>query len=125
MKHIQVHDLTIAYDNFVLLKDISFSVKKGDIFFIMGGSGCGKSSLLRVLTGLTPIHQGTIEISLEKITPEKPTFSPELLKRFGVLYQSGALFSSMTLSENIALPLEKYTDYSPSMAPSQRSFIAK
>ncbi len=111
---IQVENLTIAYDNFVLLQDISFSVKQGDIFIIMGGSGCGKSSLLRVMTGLTPAT-GKILIDGTDILSAPTNIKMNLMRRCGILYQSGALFSSMTLAENIALPLQQYTDYSPKM----------
>ena len=112
---IQVQDLTIAYGDFVLLKDISFSVNKGDIFIIMGGSGCGKSSLLRVLTGLTPAAGGKIDINGVDFVRATPDQRSRLMQKCGILYQSGALFSSMTLAENIALPLQQYTTYSPQL----------
>lgn len=109
---IQAKDLTIAYGDFVLLDKISFEVNKGDIFIIMGGSGCGKSSLLRVLTGLTPLAGGQIIIDGINFTKASPLQRNEIMQRCGILYQSGALFSSMTLAENIALPLQQYTGYS-------------
>ena len=112
---IDVKNLTIAYDDFVLMQDISFSVKTGDVFVIMGGSGCGKSSLLRVLTNLTPITKGRVEIGGVDLSRAPVSEKEKLMRRCGILYQSGALFSSMTLSENIALPLQQYTDYSPKM----------
>lgn len=107
-----VKDLTVAYGSYVLLKDISFEVNKGDIFIIMGGSGCGKSSLLRVMTGLMPPAQGKILIDGIDFTRSSDTERNLLMQRCGILYQSGALFSSMTLAENIALPLQQYTNYS-------------
>ena len=112
---IDVKNLTIAYDDFVLMRDISFSVKSGDIFVIMGGSGCSKSSLLRVLTNLTPITKGRVEIGGVDLSRTSEAEKERLMRRCGILYQSGALFSSMTLAENIALPLRQYTDYSPKM----------
>lgn len=109
---IEVKNLTIAYGSFVLLKDISFTINKGDIFIIMGGSGCGKSSLLRVLTGLTPVSKGEIIIDGTNILKTTQQKRDEMMRRCGILYQSGALFSSMTLAENVALPLQQYTNYS-------------
>lgn len=110
-----VKDLTIAYGDFVLLKDISFTVNKHDIFIIMGGSGGGKSSMLRVLTGLVPAAKGRIMIDGIDFTSASEADRNKIMRRSGILYQSGALFSSMTLAENIALPLQQYTDYSEKM----------
>lgn len=109
---IKVENLTIAYGDFVLLDKISFEVKKGDVFIIMGGSGCGKSSLLRVLTGLTPVRRGKVFIDGQNFIRADEQKKNEIMQKCGILYQSGALFSSMTLAENIALPLQQYTDYS-------------
>ena len=110
-----VKDLTISYGDFVLLKDISFTVNKHDIFIIMGGSGGGKSSMLRVLTGLVPAAKGRIMIDGIDFTSASEADRNKIMRRSGILYQSGALFSSMTLAENIALPLQQYTDYSEKM----------
>ncbi len=112
---IEVKNLTIAYGDFVLLKDLNFSINKGDIFIIMGGSGCGKSSLLRVLTGLVPIAKGEVIVDGVDFAKAKQTKRDQIMQRCGILYQSGALFSSMTLAENIAMPLQQYTDYSPKL----------
>lgn len=109
---IKVENLTIAYGDFVLMKNISFEVNKGDIFIIMGGSGGGKSSLLRVLTGLVPPATGDIWIDGIDFAKAPRAERDEIMRRCGILYQSGALFSSMTLAENVALPLQQYTDYS-------------
>lgn len=109
---IKVENLTIAYGDFVLMKDISFEVNKGDVFIIMGGSGGGKSSLLRVLTGLVPPATGDIWIDGIDFAKATAVERDEIMQRCGILYQSGALFSSMTLAENIALPLQQYTNYS-------------
>lgn len=110
---IQAEKLSVGYDSLLLLKDIDFEINKGDIFIIMGGSGCGKSSLLRVLTGLVPAKSGHVWINGKNFTNASQNDKIAIMKQCGILYQSGALFSSMTLAENIALPLEQYTDYTP------------
>ncbi len=110
---IQAEKLSVGYDSLLLLKDIDFKINKGDIFIIMGGSGCGKSSLLRVLTGLVPAKSGHVWINGKNFTNASQNDKIAIMKQCGILYQSGALFSSMTLAENIALPLEQYTDYTP------------
>jgi len=107
--HITVQDLTMAFGSFVVQSDLTFTINKGDIFIIMGGSGCGKSTLLRHMIGLQrPAHGQVIykDISFWDAEPED---QDRLKKRIGILYQSGALWSSMTLEENVALPLEEYT----------------
>ena len=107
--HIIVQDLTMAFGSFVVQSDLTFTINKGDIFIIMGGSGCGKSTLLRHMIGLQrPAHGQVIykDISFWDAEPED---QDRLKKRIGILYQSGALWSSMTLEENVALPLEEYT----------------
>ena len=109
---IAVKNLTIGYGDFVLLTDLNFNINRGDVFIIMGGSGCGKSSMLRVLTGLVAPQKGTVVIDGTDFTKAAPAVRDEIMRRSGILYQSGALFSSMTLAENIALPLEQYTGYS-------------
>ena len=112
-KVIEAKNLTIGYGNFDLLKDADYTVNRGDIFIIMGGSGCGKSSMLRVLTGLLPPKKGTVIINGVDIVNGAEDKIQGIKEKSGILYQSGALFSSMTLAENIALPLEQYSDYSP------------
>ena len=112
---IAVSDLTIAYGDFVLLKNVSFEVNKGDVFIIMGASGGGKSSLLRVLTGLVPAARGKIVIGGVNFTDANDLQRQQIMQKCGILYQSGALFSSMTLAENIAMPLKQYTNYSDKM----------
>jgi phospholipid/cholesterol/gamma-HCH transport system ATP-binding protein len=108
--HITVRDLTMAYGDFVLMRDLSFEVQQGEIFIIMGGSGCGKSTLLRHLIGLKEPAVGEIFYGAENFTRAGQSRRVEMLRRFGVLYQSGALWSSMTLAENVGLPLHEYTD---------------
>ncbi|HTY54290.1 MAG TPA: ATP-binding cassette domain-containing protein [Candidatus Binataceae bacterium] len=108
--HIEVRDLTMAYGSFVLMHDLNFTVRRSEIFVIMGGSGSGKSTLLRHLIGLKEPAVGEIFYSGVNFTRADPEERELLVKRFGVLYQSGALFSSMTLAENIVLPLTEFTD---------------
>jgi phospholipid/cholesterol/gamma-HCH transport system ATP-binding protein len=112
--HIVVEDMTMAFGSFVLQRDLSFTVKRGDIFIIMGGSGCGKSTLMRHMVGLLSPAKGRIlyeGVSFWEVTDEE---REEIKRGFGVLYQSGALWSSMTLAENIAIPLQTYTDLTSS-----------
>ncbi len=110
---IQADHLSIGYENKVIMQDLSFSIPKGDIFIIMGGSGCGKSTLLRTLTGLIPALEGRIVIGNTDFIKATPKEKLEIRKHSGILYQGGALFSSMTLAENVALPLQQYTAYAP------------
>ncbi|MGH7988447.1 MAG: ABC transporter ATP-binding protein [Candidatus Binataceae bacterium] len=111
--HIIVRDLTMAYGSFVLMRDLNFVVRRGDIFIIMGGSGCGKSTLLRYLIGLKEADTGEIFYETVNFTKAEPEVRQRLLRRFGVLYQGGGLWSSMTLAENIGLPLGEFTDLTP------------
>jgi phospholipid/cholesterol/gamma-HCH transport system ATP-binding protein len=111
--HIIIHDLTMAYGSFVLMRNINCTVRHGDIFIIMGGSGCGKSTLLRHLIGLKKPATGEIIYDDLNFTRADPLARERLLRRFGILYQSGALWSSMTLAENVGLPLGEFTDLSP------------
>jgi phospholipid/cholesterol/gamma-HCH transport system ATP-binding protein len=108
--HITVQDLTMAYGSFVVQQDLTFTVNRGDIFIIMGGSGCGKSTLLRHMIGLKQPAKGTVNYGGVSFWDAEPEVRDRIMRQFGVLYQSGALFSSMTLAENIALPLQEYTD---------------
>jgi phospholipid/cholesterol/gamma-HCH transport system ATP-binding protein len=111
--HIIVRNLTMAYGSFVLMRDLNFVVRRGDIFIIMGGSGCGKSTLLRHLIGLKEPATGEIIYGDVNFTRAEPARRELMLRRFGILYQSGALWSSMTLAENIGLPLGEFTDLTP------------
>lgn len=109
---ITVRDLTMAYGSFVIQRDLTFTVRRGDIFIIMGGSGCGKSTLLRHLIGLMPPAQGDVFIGGENFWAAPPEDQERIKRRFGVLFQSGGLWSSMTLAENVGLPLQQYTNLS-------------
>ncbi len=111
---IQVRDLVMAYGERVIQREISFDVNAGDIFVIMGGSGCGKSSLLKHLLGLLEPAEGSITYGDTNFTTADPVTRQLLRRRWGITYQSGGLISAMTLAENVALPLEQYSDYSAS-----------
>lgn len=108
--HILVDKLTMGYGDLVLMQDLTFTVNRGDVFAIMGGSGCGKSTLMRILLGLKAPNTGTISYGDTDFWALSETQRGHWMKRFGVLYQSGALWSSMTLGENVGLPLELHTD---------------
>lgn len=105
-------NLTIGYGEKIIIKNASFEVKNNDIFIIMGGSGCGKSTMLKVLTGLMPPLKGEFFINDTNYLQASDKARLEIMKKIGILYQSGGLFSSMTLAENVALPLQKYSSYS-------------
>lgn len=110
---IVVRDLEMGYNDHVLMRDLNFTVNKGDIFIIMGGSGCGKSTLLKILVGLKPPTRGKVLYGDESFWEIDRIYQEKIMRRFGILYQSGALWSSMTLEENIALPLQLYTELNP------------
>jgi len=110
---ITVRNLTLAYGSFVLMRDLNFTVKRGDVFIIMGGSGCGKSTLLRNMIGLIEPAAGEVFYEKANFTRADAEARRSFFRRFGVLYQSGGLWSSLTLAENVALPLEEYTDLRP------------
>ena len=107
---IEVRDLTLAYGERVVLRDVTFDVGRGQVFIIMGASGCGKSTLLKHMIGLLEPATGDVLYEGASFTRADPERRTALLRRFGVLYQRGALWSSMTLAENVALALEEFTD---------------
>lgn len=109
---ITVSGLTMAYGDFVVMRDLDFTINTGDIFIIMGGSGCGKSTLLKHMIGLKSPAQGKILYNGVSLWDSEQKQKEEMMRGFGVLYQSGALWSSMTLAENISLPLQQYTQLS-------------
>lgn len=108
-EHIVVSDLTISYGSFVLMHDLNFTIRKGDVFVIMGGSGCGKSTLLKVLVGLKAPSKGKVMFNGVDFWNAGPSARNAVMRHSGILFQSGALWSSMTLAENIGLPLGQYT----------------
>jgi phospholipid/cholesterol/gamma-HCH transport system ATP-binding protein len=108
---IEIRDLTMAYGSFVVMRDINVKIKRGDIFIIMGGSGCGKSTLLRHMIGLKQPAQGDVYYDGVAFWRSDDDARTERLRSFGVAFQSGALWSSMTLAENIELVLGEYTAY--------------
>ena len=108
--HVTVRGLMLAYGDRVVLRDLNFTIERGKVFVLMGGSGCGKSTVLRHLVGLAEPAAGDILYGDESFTAAAPPARERILRRVGVLYQSGALWSSMTLAENVGLPLEEYTE---------------
>ena len=109
---IEVQNLTCGYGETVVLQNVSFAVRPREVLFVIGRSGCGKSTLLRCLIGLLKPFQGKV-LYFEKDFTAADTNQPrEILKSFGVIYQSNALWSSMTLAENVSLPLEEHTSLS-------------
>ena len=110
--HIEVSALDMTYGDFVIQRDLSFVINRKDIFIIMGGSGCGKSTLLKHLVGLKAPARGAVIFSGQNLWEANPEEQEQLMRRFGILYQSGALWSSMTLAENVALPLGEFTTLS-------------
>ena len=111
--HITVKDLTMAYGSFVVQRDLTFTINRGDIFIIMGGSGCGKSTLMRHMVGLKAPAKGGVFYDGVSFWDTDPDSRDRFMRKIGISYQSGALWSSMTLAENIALPLQQYTALSP------------
>lgn len=108
--HLVVRNLTMAYGDRIILKDLNFTIARGEIFIVMGGSGCGKSTLLRHLIGLLRPAEGQVLYGGVDFWGTDVQTRMQILRRIGILYQSGALWSSMTLAENVSLPLQEYTD---------------
>ncbi|MEE9204172.1 MAG: ATP-binding cassette domain-containing protein [Nitrospirales bacterium] len=106
---ITVQNVTMAYGDFLIQRDLNFAVKAGEIFIIMGGSGCGKSTVLKALTGLKAPSRGNVLYDGQNFWRDDPEERDRMMRRFGILYQAGALWSSMTLAENVGLPLGEYT----------------
>jgi phospholipid/cholesterol/gamma-HCH transport system ATP-binding protein len=111
--HIVVKDLTMAYGSFVVMQDLNFTINRGDVFIIMGGSGCGKSTMMTILIGLKSPAKGQVFYDDVDFWMSDEETRNGIIRRAGVMYQSGALWSSMTLEENLALPLETYTGLRP------------
>ncbi|MCP4745098.1 MAG: ATP-binding cassette domain-containing protein [Desulfobacteraceae bacterium] len=110
---IDIKNLQARYGDTVVLKDINFEVMHGEILAIIGGSGCGKTTLLRHMVGLVEPSKGSIVIDGDEITSGDEATFQRALQKIGILFQAGALFGSMTLAENVALPILQYTDLSP------------
>jgi phospholipid/cholesterol/gamma-HCH transport system ATP-binding protein len=111
--HIDVKDLTMAFGDYVVMRDLTFSVRRGDIFFIMGGSGGGKSTLFRHMIGLNEPAKGSVWYGDVNFTAAPEEHRDELRSHFGITFQGSALWSAMTLAENVSLPLGQFTDLSP------------
>ncbi|MGD9345987.1 MAG: ATP-binding cassette domain-containing protein [Candidatus Aminicenantes bacterium] len=109
--HIKVRNLTMAYGSFIIQRDLNFFINRGEVFVIMGGSGCGKSTLMRHMIGLLRPMSGEILYDGQDFWKLDRDKREQMLRRMGVLYQSGALWSSMTLAENVGLALEEYSDF--------------
>jgi phospholipid/cholesterol/gamma-HCH transport system ATP-binding protein len=120
--HIVVRDLKMAYGSYVIQQNISFNVTRGEIFIIMGGSGCGKSTLMKSLIGLKEPAAGSVLIDGIDLWEGEPAEREQVMRTEGVLFQSGALWSSMTIGENVAMMLEHYTHLSRSDIDDMVSF---
>ena len=107
--HIVVDDVTVAYGDFIVQQNLNFTVRRGEIFIIMGGSGCGKSSLMKLMIGLKDPARGDIYYDGKPFWSSDEADRERMKRKFGTLFQSGALWSSMTLAENIGLALKQYT----------------
>lgn len=118
---ISVRNLTCGYGDAVILKDISFDVMKGEIFIILGGSGCGKSTLLKNMIGLYEPLEGSISFDGLDFSSAQGAERDAIIRKFGVMYQMGALFGSLDLLQNVMLPLEEFTD----LPEEARRIIAK
>jgi phospholipid/cholesterol/gamma-HCH transport system ATP-binding protein len=110
---IEIRDLTMAYGSRIVMRDITARIRQGDVFIVMGGSGSGKSTLLKTMIGLKPPTKGDVLYNDRSFWNSDETEQQLILRRFGVLFQNGALWSSMTLAENVALPLAEHTDLGP------------
>ena len=107
---IRVQDLAMRFDGRTIFEHVNFEVRRGEVFVILGGSGCGKSTLLKAMIGLYEPAEGCVSLLDEELTALTGAARRALLRRIGVMWQSGALFGSATLAENIEVPLEEHTD---------------
>ncbi|TVQ93316.1 MAG: ATP-binding cassette domain-containing protein [Chromatiaceae bacterium] len=106
----ELQGVSIGYGGRPVQQDLNFRIRRGDVFIVMGGSGCGKSTVMRCLTGLVEPMAGRVLVAGASLWDVSAAERAQIMRRNGVMYQSGALWSSMTLRENVALPLEQYTD---------------
>jgi len=113
---IAVEDLTMAFGENVIQKDLTFTINKGDVFIVMGGSGCGKSTLMKNLIGLHRPAKGKVFYNEKSFWDVEESERQHILRRLGVMYQGGALWSSMTLAENIMLVIQEYQEIEPDQA---------
>lgn len=120
--HIEVRGLTMAYGEFIVQRDLNFVVNRKDIFIIMGGNGCGKSTVMRALIGLQRPTDGSVLYGGKDFWNVEPSEQEQLKRRLGIMFQGGALWSSLTLAENVALPLSEYTDLAPHLISEIVSF---
>jgi phospholipid/cholesterol/gamma-HCH transport system ATP-binding protein len=118
---VTVQDLTVAYGDAVVQQGVSFEVRRGEIFFILGGSGSGKTTLLRAMIGLLPPLEGRVLVGGDDLAAAQGPERARILRRFGVMFQGGALFGSMTLLENVRLPLDELT----ALGPRERTLVAR
>jgi phospholipid/cholesterol/gamma-HCH transport system ATP-binding protein len=110
---IVVEDVTMAFGDFVVQRGLDFRVNRGDIFIVMGGSGCGKSTVMRALIGMQPPAAGRVWLEGQNLWEIDESARQGLLRACGVVFQHGGLWTAMTLAENVALPLGEYTDLAP------------
>lgn len=108
--HVRINNLRLAYGDFLIQQELNFDIRRGEVFVIMGGSGCGKTTVLRSIIGLKAPDVGTISIDGKDMWAAPDRERKQIQRNMGVLFQQGALWSSMTLAENIGLPLQLYTD---------------
>ncbi len=109
---VEVREVSVGYGAKTVLRDVSFRVRRGEIVALLGGSGCGKSTILKAVIGLLPVQSGEILIEGESMVSCSWAARRKIQRKFGVAFQGGALFRSYTVRENIALPMEEYTDLS-------------
>ncbi|MFA5276105.1 MAG: ATP-binding cassette domain-containing protein, partial [Candidatus Omnitrophota bacterium] len=109
---IEARNLDLGYDDYIVMRELNFSVRKNEIFVVMGASGCGKSTLLKALIGLNEPLKGEVLYDGKSFWAAPEAEQQVIMRRFGVLYQGGALWSSLTLEENVALPLQIYSNLS-------------
>jgi len=117
---IEVRGVTVGYGDTIIQQKLDFQVRKGEVFAILGGSGSGKSSLLKVMIGLVPPLSGQVLFDGEDLVRAEGDDRLRLLRKFGVMYQGGALFGSMTVVENVRLPLDEFSD----LEPDERELVA-